>query len=291
MKRTKEFWAQIEIDRMNGMSLDGICDKHNITRGIIKRARETGKLNDVRDRPSKMNWSAVQQSIDTVGVDKTLILFNTTMPSLYTAKQKGKIDWEHRRADKTYSLVFDKIDWDIVQQYYNDDHSTTDIKKKFNISFSNIAKATNQGLLILRNDNKKQELSLKKRIRTLGGSLKWSNAKKQQQSDNMKQVVLNNPESYSANNVCGRVKSYNMVDGHGTPTKVMGTWELLVAELLNKENIKWTNKIPGFPYQWEGGIPICIFLIFIYPKQIYTLKLRDTNAREMLPSGMISHIL
>jgi len=66
-------------------------------------------------------------------------------------------------------------------------------------------------------------------------------------SDKMLKAVRDNPDSYSKNNVSGRVKMYE-ING----TKVKGTWELQVAEFLNKNNIKWTNDIKGIEYFWDG---------------------------------------
>lgn len=85
----------------------------------------------------------------------------------------------------------------------------------------------------------------------------------------MRQVVLNNPESYSANNVCGRVKLYEVVDGFGNSTKVLGTWELLIANLLNDKNIKWTNDIVGFPYHWEDSIHLYFPDFYLSDLDIY----------------------
>lgn len=75
---------------------------------------------------------------------------------------------------------------------------------------------------------------------------KWTDDQKAQHSDLMKKVVIDNPESYSASNVSGRVKSYNY---NGLVLK--GQWELLVAKKLHSEEIKFTNKIDPIPYVWK----------------------------------------
>lgn len=64
----------------------------------------------------------------------------------------------------------------------------------------------------------------------------------------MKNAVLKNPESYTASNVSGRTP---IIEYNGF--KLKGTWELEVAKWLDKNNIKWTNKIKPFEYKWENS--------------------------------------
>lgn len=64
----------------------------------------------------------------------------------------------------------------------------------------------------------------------------------------MRKAVLENPNSYSANNVSGRAP---IIEYEGFRLK--GSWELLVAKWLDENNIKWTNIIEGFDYEWEGS--------------------------------------
>lgn len=66
----------------------------------------------------------------------------------------------------------------------------------------------------------------------------------------MRQIVKDNVDSYSKNNVSGRVKMYEVMSTTGL-TKVKGTWELTVANYFNKENIKWTNNIVPYNYFWN----------------------------------------
>jgi len=66
-------------------------------------------------------------------------------------------------------------------------------------------------------------------------------------SNKMLKAVAENPDSYSKNNVSGRVKMYSIND-----TQVKGTWELEVAKFLNEKEITWTNNIEGIEYFWEG---------------------------------------
>ena len=76
----------------------------------------------------------------------------------------------------------------------------------------------------------------------------------------MKQVVRDNPDSYSASNVCGRTK---LVEYNGT--KLNGGWELLVAKWLDGQGIEWTNKIAPIEYEWKGNTHL-YFPDFYLPK-------------------------
>tara|TARA_R110000851_G_scaffold47424_6_gene115191 strand:- start:5541 stop:6185 length:645 start_codon:yes stop_codon:yes gene_type:complete len=75
----------------------------------------------------------------------------------------------------------------------------------------------------------------------------WTDETRLLQSKKMKEVVIENPDSYSSSNVSGRVKTY---DYNGF--KLKGKWELLVAKSLDDNSINWTNKIDPIPYMWEG---------------------------------------
>ena len=90
-----------------------------------------------------------------------------------------------------------------------------------------------------------------KRLRSIENNKKyWTQERRAEHSILMKQKVLENPDSYAKANVSGRVKMYDVNDSHG-PTKVKGTWELKVAEWLNNNNVKWTNKIEPYKYYWN----------------------------------------
>lgn len=64
----------------------------------------------------------------------------------------------------------------------------------------------------------------------------------------MKKAVLENPDSYSKNNVCGRV---NIIEYNGH--KLKGSWELKVAEWLDKNNISWESEVNPQNYFWDNG--------------------------------------
>ena len=80
----------------------------------------------------------------------------------------------------------------------------------------------------------------------------WTKEKRLEHSLKMKKIVDDNPESYSSKNVCGRVKTIKTIDSLGNETNCLGKWELLVIDYLNKNNIRWTNKIEeNFQYYWN----------------------------------------
>ncbi len=77
---------------------------------------------------------------------------------------------------------------------------------------------------------------------------RWTEDARKRHSDIMKQVVLDNPESYSKSNVSGRVLMYEF---EGQVFK--GTWELEVAKSLSASKIEYTNEITPIPYMFDGN--------------------------------------
>lgn len=74
----------------------------------------------------------------------------------------------------------------------------------------------------------------------------WTPENRKLQSERMKLLVSKSPDSYSINNVSGRVK---MIEYNGSTFK--GNWERDVAIYLDKHNINWTNKTNPIKYFWE----------------------------------------
>ena len=87
-----------------------------------------------------------------------------------------------------------------------------------------------------------------KKSSTLFNKTYWTVENRKKHSDLMKKVVKENPKSYSTSNVSGRVKLYEY-----NGVKLKGTWELTVAKLLDKYNIKWSNEIKPIPYFWKDN--------------------------------------
>lgn len=102
----------------------------------------------------------------------------------------------------------------------------------------------------------------------------WKNPNNRiKHSKSMKKAVLNNPDSYSAQNVSGRVKSFDFIDSYGNNIKLKGSWELKVANFLNEKNIKWTNIIEPRPYFWNGDWHL-YFPDFYLPEQNIYIEIK-----------------
>lgn len=68
------------------------------------------------------------------------------------------------------------------------------------------------------------------------------------QSLTMKRAVKNNPDSYTKNNVCGRVKR---IEYNGVMLK--GSWEVITAKWLDSLDEKWETEVNPQVYIWNGG--------------------------------------
>lgn len=92
----------------------------------------------------------------------------------------------------------------------------------------------------------------------------WDDERRARHSLAMKKAVLDNPLSYSSNNVCGRVKitEYNGEKFHGS-------WEVIVAKWLDDNNILWERNTESFPYFWEGSIHQYFPDLYLPTKEIY----------------------
>jgi len=81
----------------------------------------------------------------------------------------------------------------------------------------------------------------------------WNDERRKQHSKIMSEVAKNNPNSYSANNVCGRSKCCKTIDSYNNEVTLHSSWEFVVADYLNNLNIKWTNIIEEeLLYMWEN---------------------------------------
>ncbi len=78
--------------------------------------------------------------------------------------------------------------------------------------------------------------------------IRWSASDAKVKASNaMKQAVLNNPESYTSNNVCGRVK-IEEYSGH----KFHGKWEVEAAKWFDRNGVLWERKIQPIEYVWNS---------------------------------------
>lgn len=88
----------------------------------------------------------------------------------------------------------------------------------------------------------------KKKLSESSKGRKYTKEQKQKHSDSMKRAVEKFPESYTKNNVVGRVKN---IDYGGI--KLKGSWEVIVAKWLDVNNIKWEHETKSFDYIWNGN--------------------------------------
>ena len=86
---------------------------------------------------------------------------------------------------------------------------------------------------------------------------------KRERSILMKNVVLNNPVSYSKNNVSGRVKNYDVKLGDEIYT-FKGSWEVLVATALFENGICFTNVLKPIEYFWKESGKIHLYFPDFY---------------------------
>lgn len=89
---------------------------------------------------------------------------------------------------------------------------------------------------------------VKQKLRQANIGKKHSQETKEKISRGIRAAILNNPESYTSNNVCGRVKiqEYNGEKFHGS-------WEIEFAKWLDYNKIKWVRKVNPFNYYWNSS--------------------------------------
>lgn len=92
----------------------------------------------------------------------------------------------------------------------------------------------------------------------------WSEEKKRRHSIIMKEVVKNNPDSYSSKNVCGRLQKYTF-----NGMTFTGKWELEVAKSLHSNNIRFTNIVNPFEYVWDDGVHLYFPDFYLMDYDIY----------------------
>ena len=87
----------------------------------------------------------------------------------------------------------------------------------------------------------------RQKIREANANRDWTEAKRQNHSNSMIKAVEENPDSYTKNNVSGRVK---IVEHNGQ--KLKGSWEVKVAEWLDSQNVTYKVEHKGFDYVYEN---------------------------------------
>lgn len=83
-------------------------------------------------------------------------------------------------------------------------------------------------------------------------------------SESMKLAVKNNPDSYSKNNVCGRVK---IIEYKGE--KLKGSWELKTAKWLDKLEYDWVSEVNPQSYFWNESWHLYFPDFFLPNENVY----------------------
>jgi len=96
-------------------------------------------------------------------------------------------------------------------------------------------------------EKRRSSLTMKEISKTM-----WTPERRKQHSDAMKKAVDKYPESYQVGNMQGRTKCIETVDSFGKNVKLNGNWEVLLANYLDKNSIKWERCSKGFEYEFEN---------------------------------------
>ena len=90
--------------------------------------------------------------------------------------------------------------------------------------------------------------STKEKIRIKRKNYKHSDSSKNKIKIGMRNAVINNPQSYSSQNINGRVKKVYYKN-----ILLDSKWEVLFAQYLDSVNIKWERPNTGIPYIWNNN--------------------------------------
>lgn len=89
----------------------------------------------------------------------------------------------------------------------------------------------------------------RKKMSEASKNIIWTEERKSKHSLIMRKAVLENSDSYTSSNVCGRVK---VEEYKGE--KFHGKWEIEVAKWLDANGIKWDRKVEPIDYFWNNKI-------------------------------------
>ena len=141
-------------------------------------------------------------------------------------------------------------------------------------------KALSEGRVIKISDETRKKMSDASKCRF------WSDERRTKHSKIMLEAVKRNPDSYSASNVSGRVKTY-IFDG----MKFKGAWELKVAKCLKAAGIKYTNIINPIEYMWEGALHLYFPDFYLEDYGIYIEVKGYVRDRDLCKWGAVNNLL
>lgn len=126
----------------------------------------------------------------------------------------------------------------------------------------------------------------KKQIGELNHWSKDTELKRDKHSKTMHDAVLRNPDSYSASNVCGRVK---IVEYNGT--KFHGQWEVEFAKWLDSKGIVWERPSEPFKYFWKDRWHLYFPDFFLPEKNLYVEVKGYETERDRCKWSVIPNLL
>lgn len=136
-------------------------------------------------------------------------------------------------------------------------------------------RARHSKLMKERNTNSLREFSLEKRQQLsikqkLHNENYWNDETRKIHSKKMKEIVLNNPNSYINKDCRGsRVKSIKSYDSFGSEVILKGTWEVLIAQLLTEQNVKWKKDQLLGEYEWNNGLHLYYVDFYLPEYEVY----------------------
>lgn len=138
------------------------------------------------------------------------------------------------------------INWEEIQEYYNENHTYRDIQKKYKITSSAIAKAVKQGLLKTRTAS--ESIALRGSLKTPKMTLEM----REKISKGMRKAVLEGRQK-TLSPYGSRIKIFHHISWLNNEEILHGNWERKVAEFMDNSKINWTKSKKSFTYIFESG--------------------------------------
>ena len=198
----------------------------------------------------------------------------------YCGKQCKNLN-SKRQHEIRCKLNPNKIDTSYVSDFwkqYNEDLKCGKIIKQYTNQYT---KAEKLGL-----DKPKLSEETRRVIGEKTMKIKWPEDKKKQHSDIMKKVARENPNSYSSSNVNGRVKKVNY-----NGIILDSSWELIVAEFFDKNDIIWERPNVGIEYEWNNDIHIYYPDFYLPEFDLYIEVKGYKRERDQYKWNSISNLL
>ena len=109
---------------------------------------------------------------------------------------------------------------------------------------------------------------------------------KEKISKTMQQVVKDKPDSYNGVNINGKVKKYKYKN-----VSLDGTWELMFAQYLDKNNIKWERPNKGIEYIWENTTHIYYPDFFLIDYNMFIEIKGFQTSRDIAKWKMVNNLI